>query len=130
METHIKNIIFGGFSIVKHIMIVAASACLSLVIFAAFINPVQSRIANQPATHTVTIYQMKFDPAHLEVKKGDKVVWINKDFVPHDVTEEINKKWTSKPLQKGEKWSKVINEDIAYYCSIHQVMKGTITVSK
>ena len=79
-------------------------------------------------THTVTIFRMKFNPEHLEVKKGDTVIWINKDFVPHDVTEETSDKWTSKPLNQGEKWQKIIQEDVQYYCSLHKVMKGTITI--
>lgn len=82
----------------------------------------------KPTTHVVTIYQMKFDPENIKVNKGDVVEWINKDFVPHDVT-EINKKWKSKPLKQGEKFSKVITEDFAYFCSIHVVMKGSVTPS-
>lgn len=82
----------------------------------------------KPTTHLVTIYQMKFDPENLEVKKGDIVEWVNKDFVHHDVT-EIDKKWSSKPLKQGDKFSKVITKDVAYFCSIHVVMKGSVTVT-
>lgn len=70
---------------------------------------------------------MKFTPEKIQVKKGDVVEWINKDFVPHDVT-EINKKWTSKPLKQGETFSKVITNNFDYFCSIHIVMKGSVTV--
>ena len=35
---------------------------------------------NSPTTHTVLIKKMKFIPEVLNVKKGDTVVWINKDF--------------------------------------------------
>lgn len=83
---------------------------------------------NEPQTHTVEIIKMKFVPEHLTVKKGDKVIWINKDFVQHDVTDEKNGKWTSKPFGKDESWSKIITEDEAYFCSLHKVMKGTIKV--
>lgn len=113
----------------KYILIVAALVCILFVALTGFKRP-EGTSYDAPTTHTVTIIKMKFDPANIKIKKGDKVVWINKDFVPHDVTEEINKKWTSKTLQKGEQWSTVINEDTKYFCSIHQVMKGTITVTK
>jgi plastocyanin len=73
---------------------------------------------------------MKYHPAQLNVKKGDTVIWINKDFVPHDVTEETTQKWTSKPFNQGEQWSKVVNEDVKYFCNLHKVMKGTITIIK
>ncbi|WP_026452297.1 plastocyanin/azurin family copper-binding protein [Aequorivita capsosiphonis] len=81
-----------------------------------------------PTTHIVTIYQMKFDPENIKVKKGDIVEWVNKDFVPHDVT-EIDKKWTSKPLKQDDTFSKVITKDFNYFCSIHLVMKGSVTVT-
>ncbi len=71
---------------------------------------------------------MKFVPQNLIVKKGDKVIWINKDFILHDVTDEKNDKWTSKPFGKNESWSKVITQDEAYFCSLHKVMKGTIKI--
>lgn len=83
---------------------------------------------NEPRTHTVEIIKMKFVPEHLTVKKGDKVIWINRDFIQHDVTDEKNGKWTSKPFGKDESWSKIITTDEAYFCSLHVVMKGTIKV--
>ncbi|MBK5212283.1 MAG: cupredoxin domain-containing protein [Flavobacteriaceae bacterium] len=82
---------------------------------------------NTPTKHVVTIYQMKFNPENISVKKGDIVEWVNKDFVPHDVT-EINKKWTSKPLNEGDTFSKVVTKSFKYFCSIHLVMKGSVTV--
>jgi len=82
-----------------------------------------------PTTHVVTIYKMKFNPENIKVKKGDLIEWINKDFVPHDVTEN-NKKWRSNPLKQGDTFSKVIKEDAEYFCSIHVVMKGSVTILK
>ena len=38
------------------------------------------------ATQTVTIEGMKFQPASVTVKRGDTVVWQNKDVVPHTAT--------------------------------------------
>lgn len=81
-----------------------------------------------PKVHTVEIKQMKFQPAELVLQKGDTVVWINKDIVAHDVTEEPDKTWTSSVLPVGESWSLVVNESADYYCSIHVVMKGKLIV--
>src|SRR5678815_4741379 len=72
-----------------------------------------------PKVHTVEIKQMKFQPAELVVQKGDTVVWINNDIVPHDVTEESSKAWTSSLLPVGQSWSLVVNQSSDYYCSIH-----------
>lgn len=114
----------------KYLLPLALLVC-GLILMVGFTNPDKLLNRNSNATtHTVTIFKMKYHPAHLNVKKGDTVVWINKDFFPHDVTEETTQKWTSKPFNQGEKWSKVVNEDIKYFCNLHRVMKGTITIIK
>ena len=82
----------------------------------------------QPKVYTVEIRQMKFQPAEIKVQKGDTVVFINRDFVTHDVTEESSKSWTSSPLPGGKSWSLAVAKSSSYYCSIHQVMKGKIVV--
>ena len=81
----------------------------------------------KPIIHTIEIYQMKFKPNVIKVKKGDTVEWINKDFYKHDVTGK-DKSWTSKPFGKNEKWSKTVTKDEDYYCNLHPTMKGSIKV--
>ncbi|MGO3182894.1 MAG: plastocyanin/azurin family copper-binding protein [Aequorivita sp.] len=112
-------------------IIALASITIGLVIMFLLSTGFKNKVTieQSPTTHIVTIYQMKFDPENIEVKKGDIVEWVNKDFVPHDVT-EINRKWKSKPLNQDDKFSKVITQDADYFCSIHVVMKGSITVTE
>ena len=72
---------------------------------------------------------MKFVPERLEVAAGDRVTWINKDFVPHSVTSKEagvesgdlkeNARWTWTARTKGE---------MNYICRLHPVMKGSIVV--
>lgn len=83
---------------------------------------------NTPEVHVVEIKQMKFQPAELVVQKGDTVVWINRDIVAHDVTEEPGKAWTSSVIAPGQSWRYVVTESADYYCSIHVVMKGKLKV--
>ena len=90
-------------------------------------NDVSEVKINQPQTHIVEIKDMSFQPAELIVHKGDTVVWINKDIVAHDVTEE-NKAWSSSPLVNDSSFKKAITKSEAYYCSIHVIMKGHLTV--
>ena len=40
----------------------------------------------KPKTHTVTIEGMRFQPEMLTVERGDTIVWVNKDIVPHTAT--------------------------------------------
>lgn len=81
-----------------------------------------------PQVHQVEIKGMAFQPAELKVRKGDIVVWINRDMVPHDVTEEKKKAWTSSPIPSGKTWRIKVTQSAYYFCSIHQVMKGRIVV--
>jgi plastocyanin len=81
-------------------------------------------------TYTVEIIQMKFQPAELTLKKGDTVVWINRDIVAHDITEEKGRLWTSGPLATGGSWSSVVTQNADYFCSIHVVMKGKLIVEQ
>ena len=79
-------------------------------------------------THTVAIRQMKFEPAELDIKKGDTILFINNDLFVHDITESSKKEWSSGALPNGQSWKLVPQETVDYYCSIHLVMKGKIVV--
>lgn len=81
-----------------------------------------------PKVYIVEINQMKFQPAELTVLSTDTIVWINKDMVSHNVTEEVSKSWTSSLLSPGQSWKTVVTKSSDYYCSIHPIMKGKITV--
>ena len=82
----------------------------------------------KPVMHAIEMSHMKFDPAEVKVKKGDKVVFVNHDMVAHDVTEQSTKAWNSSPMAEGQTWILVATETVDYYCSLHPVMKGKIVV--
>ncbi len=102
----------------------AFAACCGFLLYGC--NPAPK--ATTPVKHTVEIIAMKFQPAELVVNSGDTVVWINKDIVAHDVTEEAGKAWTSSVMPSGASWSMVVSKSADYYCSIHVVMKGKLLV--
>ena len=105
------------------------SICLSGFIFLlSSCAPTEVKIPNK--LYTVEIKEMKFQPEELTLQKGDTVVWINRDIVAHDATEEKGRNWTSGPLASGESWSLVVTENADYFCSIHVVMKGKLLVQK
>jgi len=83
---------------------------------------------NKPEMHAIEMSQMKFNPAELRVKKGDKILFVNHDMVAHDVTEESKKAWNSSPMADGQTWILIATETVNYYCSLHPVMKGKIVV--
>ena len=90
-------------------------------------NAVNSSHAG-PELHVVEIKDMKFQPEEISVKKGDTIVWVNRDMVTHCVTEENTKALTSSNIAAGNSWKMVIQSGADYFCAIHQVMKGKILV--
>jgi plastocyanin len=80
------------------------------------------------ATHTVKIEGMQFVPATLTVKRGDKVVWQNKDVVPHTATAKGS--FDSGSIASGKGWSHAMKKAgrFDYVCTFHPGMKATVVV--
>jgi plastocyanin len=81
-----------------------------------------------PVVHTIVISSMQFNPAELTLQKGDTVVFVNKDLVVHDITQDPEKSWTSSNLSPGQSYRMAIRVSSDYYCSIHPTMKGKLVV--
>lgn len=88
----------------------------------------ETKPAHTPVSVAVSIAQMKFEPETLLVHAGDTVVFTNNDLVDHDVTELPDSSWTSGPLHPGESWKWMADSTTSYFCSIHVVMRGMLTV--
>ncbi len=83
---------------------------------------------SEAKTHEVVIENFEFSPDSLDVKPGDKVVFINNDVVPHTATEKDGA-WDSGDLSSGDKWEYTVEGTgtINYYCVHHPVMLGSLT---
>lgn len=78
---------------------------------------------------TVVIHMMKFNPAIAHVKKGDTLVWINRDIVSHNVTQYPDTAWASDTIATDHVWKKAMDDNFEYFCSIHPTMKGKVIVN-
>ena len=81
-----------------------------------------------PQTHTVVIDNMRFTPDTLTLQSGDRVVWQNKDLVPHTAT--AAKVFDSGSIGPGQSWSTVVRTSgtLPYVCSFHPGMKAMLKV--
>ena len=79
-------------------------------------------------THTVAMDGTRFIPETITVKRGDRVVWVNKDPFPHTAT--AGRTFDSKSIAAGQSWSYVPRKpgEFAYICTLHPGMKGTLIV--
>jgi len=96
--------------------------------FIAFLFVSCSSTPEKPQVYTVEIKDMKFVPDDITVKRGDTIIWINRDMMAHDVTEEGEKLWSSSVIAPESSWKTEITGAANYFCSIHVVMKGKIRV--
>jgi plastocyanin len=78
---------------------------------------------------TVEIMNFMFMPASLTVPVGTTVTWKFDDSTDHTVTADDNS-FASSPMANGQTFTHTFSSagTVAYHCSIHPFMKGTITV--
>jgi plastocyanin len=83
----------------------------------------------KPKTHTVTIEGMRFQPESLTVARGDTVVWVNNDLVPHTATSDDGS-FDSRIIQAEKSWKFTAGKrgEFAYACAFHPTMKATLQV--
>lgn len=84
--------------------------------------------------YNIVIENFLFNPAELDIKKGDTVIWTNQDSAPHNILESATQSskisFQSEILSKGQNFSFTFNDagTFNYICGIHPYMKGKIVV--
>ena len=79
----------------------------------------------------VTIDNFSFTPAQLVVAVGTRVMWTNRDDIPHTVTDAATPRMMkSPPLDTGESFAVTFDKPgtYSYFCSLHPHMQGTVVV--
>ncbi len=84
---------------------------------------------SQTTTHYVMIENFAYVQSSINVKKGDTVIWTNKDSAGHTVSGD-NGGPASPTLNTNETYSYTFISagTFAYHCTIHASMKGTVVV--
>ena len=77
----------------------------------------------------LTIQNLAYRPANIQVRVGTTVTWTNQDNVPHSVTFKNGMK-DSGLLSQGQSFSYTFNTPgtYQYYCTVHPYMVATVTV--
>jgi plastocyanin len=84
---------------------------------------------SKPKTHTIIMENMRFQPERLTIARGDTVVWINKDLVPHTATSKAGG-FDSQVIQAEKSWKFTVRKkgDFAYVCTFHPTMTAMLRV--
>ncbi len=93
--------------------------------------PAASAADPAPRAVTVEIRDMKYAPDTLTIPAGTKVTWINKDQMPHTVTDRA-RSFASAALDTGESYSYTFAAagEFAYFCAVHPFMTGKVIVKQ
>ncbi len=78
----------------------------------------------------VHISNFTFGPKMVTVKVGQTITWTNDDDIPHTVV-ATDKSFRSKVLDTGQSFSFTFTKpgQVAYFCSLHPMMTGKVTVA-
>lgn len=78
----------------------------------------------------ITMKDIKFAPASVSVRVGQKVTWTNDDQVDHNVKADSGASFSSQNFGSGGSYSFTPKKagTIKYECTIHSGMTGTLTV--
>jgi plastocyanin len=83
------------------------------------------------AARTIEITKFAFVPGDVTIAPGTRIVWTNRDEVPHTITSK-DKRLASKGLDTSDsfEYTFVDEGDYNYYCSVHPFMIGVVHVRK
>jgi plastocyanin len=101
----------------------------SIILAATLVLGLWSAMAAEAGVvHTVVMEEMRFSPGTVRVKPGDRVIFRNRDLVPHTATSKGEKLFDSGAIKPGESWtfSPPPRRAIRYACTFHPMMEGEI----
>ncbi len=105
-------------------------AATSMTVSAASNNASGERHATKTPI-TVTIDAFQFQPDKIRIKRGQSIIFINKDEVPHTVTPGKNVHFVPSGIIKGGERHEVLFESAGvqdYSCDFHPSMRGRVVV--
>jgi len=112
----------------KRLLFLAALTLGAMLIFGSVAG------AQKQATRTVVIQGFSFKPAHITIKRGTRVRWINRDSTAHTATANNGKSFNSGLLFPILRQSYTHTFKSAgkkgYHCNIHPEMKGSVLVKR
>ncbi len=90
----------------------------------------QTTTQEKLTTHNIEISNFAFSPKEIKIKKGDTIIWTNKDSAKHTITSDSGNELDSDLLADGESYSHTFTETGAfdYHCTPHPYMKAKVVV--
>lgn len=84
--------------------------------------------AAAPRSYTVVIDKLKFGPVPASLRKGDTILWVNRDILRHTATATDHGFDVDLPAGKAAKTVIKRSGTIPFFCRFHPGMKGALQV--
>jgi plastocyanin len=99
-----------------------------IILLAAAFAALPGAAAPAPAVRTIIVDRMQFGPAPALLRRGDVLLWVNRDFVRHSATATDRSFDVDLPAHGSAKIVLRRAGTIAFSCKFHPAMKGRLTV--
>lgn len=106
----------------RHCPLVAAS------IGAALLCAAPAPATAAPHTYTVVIDKLKFGPLPPQLRKGDSIVWVNRDMFRHSATAADHSFDVDLMPGKAGKMTLTKSGSFPFICRYHPNMRGVLQV--
>lgn len=102
---------------------------VTVTFYAAAASALALALPASAKTWTIAIADMRFQPTSATVARGDTIVWVNHDLVPHTVTSE-GSSFDSHTIAPGGNWRYRATAPgrYPYACTFHPTMRATLIV--
>ena len=86
--------------------------------------------AAAPQTHVVVMDKMKFGPPPAQVRRGDVILWVNRDMFRHTATASNGS--FNVDLPPGAKAKSIVRSQgiVHFVCKYHPGMRGVLRVAR
>lgn len=99
-------------------------------VLAAAVVAAPAPVVAAPRVHTIVMDKMKFGPVPAGIRKGDVILWVNRDMFRHTATAKDGSFTIDLPAAKSGRTVVTKAGAIDFYCKFHPGMKGRMVVGK
>jgi plastocyanin len=86
-------------------------------------------VAAAPQTHVIVMDKMKFGAVPTKIRKGDTILWVNRDLFRHTATAANKSFDVDLPPKTQKRMTIRTSGAIAFICKYHPGMRGMLRVA-
>ncbi len=87
-------------------------------------------VAAAPQTHVIVIDKMKFGVVPANIRKGDTILWVNRDLFRHTATAANKSFDVDLPPKTQKRMTVRASGAIPFTCKYHPGMRGVLKVAR